>query len=156
MTEIPDVMAADGENNLREQAAEYHEKLIEAAVEVGEGQGQGQGQGQDSQWLTCSPSHLLPLSPTHLLSCSPSHLLTCLPTIPRQVDEDLLMAYLEGEMPSEADLKRCIRTGTIRGDFVPVLTGTAFKNKGVQPLLDAVIDYMPSPLDVDAIKGRST
>merc|ERR1711871_1834473 len=58
-------------------------------------------------------------------------------------------------MPTEAQLKRCIRTGTIRGDFVPVLTGTAFKNKGVQCLLDAVIDYMPSPLDVEAIKGTS-
>merc|ERR1711871_1313599 len=65
------------------------------------------------------------------------------------------MGYLEGEEPSQEDLKRCIRTGTIRGDFVPVLTGTAFKNKGVQPLLDAVIDYMPSPLDVEAIKGTS-
>jgi elongation factor G len=70
-------------------------------------------------------------------------------------DEDLLMAYLEGEEISDADLKRCIRKGTLGGDFVPVLTGTAFKNKGVQCLLDAVIDYMPSPLDVDAIKGTS-
>ena len=48
-------------------------------------------------------------------------------------DEDLLMGYLEGEEPSEEDLKRCIRKGTLAGDFVPVLTGTAFKNKGVQP-----------------------
>merc|ERR1719454_2672680 len=71
------------------------------------------------------------------------------------MDEDLLMAYLEGEEPSQEDLKRCIRKGTIAGDFVPVLTGTAFKNKGVQPLLDAIIDYMPSPLDVEAIKGTS-
>jgi elongation factor G len=70
-------------------------------------------------------------------------------------DEDLLMGYLEGEEPSEEDLKRCIRQGTLAGDFVPVLTGTAFKNKGVQCLLDAVIDYMPSPLDVEAIKGTS-
>jgi elongation factor G len=68
-------------------------------------------------------------------------------------DEELLMGYLEGEMPTEEQLKKCIRKGTLAGDFVPVLTGTAFKNKGVQPLLDAVIDYMPSPLDVDAIKG---
>mmetsp|Transcript_14098 Transcript_14098/g.21108 ORF Transcript_14098/g.21108 Transcript_14098/m.21108 type:complete len:476 (+) Transcript_14098:22-1449(+) len=65
------------------------------------------------------------------------------------------MEYLEGAEPSEADLKRCIRKGTLAGDFVPVLTGTAFKNKGVQPLLDAVVDYMPSPLDVDAIRGTS-
>merc|ERR1719426_358871 len=70
-------------------------------------------------------------------------------------DDDLLMMYLEGEEPSDEDLKRCIRQGTLAGSFVPVLTGTAFKNKGVQPLLDAVIDYMPSPLDVDAIKGTS-
>merc|ERR1719201_921064 len=70
-------------------------------------------------------------------------------------DEDLLMGYLEGEEPSEEDLKRCIRKGTLAGDFVPVLTGTAFKNKGVQPLLDAIIDYMPSPLDVEAIKGTN-
>merc|ERR1719331_3001223 len=70
-------------------------------------------------------------------------------------DEDLLMGYLEGEMPTEEQLKECIRKGTLAGDFVPVLTGTAFKNKGVQCLLDAVIDYMPSPLDVEAIKGTS-
>merc|ERR1712100_671314 len=70
-------------------------------------------------------------------------------------DEDIMMAYLEGEEPSEAELKKLIRKGTINGSFVPVLTGTAFKNKGVQCLLDAVIDYMPSPLDVEAIKGTS-
>merc|ERR1719482_2228418 len=70
-------------------------------------------------------------------------------------DEDLLLAYLDGEEPTEAQLKQCIRKGTIAGAFVPVLTGTAFKNKGVQCLLDAVIDYMPSPLDVEAIKGTS-
>ena len=70
-------------------------------------------------------------------------------------DEDLLMAYLEGEAPSQEDLKKCLRKGTIAGDFVPVLTGTAFKNKGVQNLLDAVVDYMPSPLDVEAIQGTS-
>merc|ERR1719201_2333186 len=70
-------------------------------------------------------------------------------------DEELLMMYLEGEEPSIEDLKRCIRKGTLAGDFTPVLTGTAFKNKGVQPLLDAVVDYMPSPLDVEAIKGTS-
>jgi elongation factor G len=70
-------------------------------------------------------------------------------------DEELLMAYLEGEEPSIEDLKRCIRTGTLNGAFTPILTGTAFKNKGVQPLLDAVIDYMPAPTDVEAIKGTS-
>ena len=62
---------------------------------------------------------------------------------------------LEGEEPSIEDLKRCIRTGTLNGAFTPILTGTAFKNKGVQPLLDAVIDYMPAPTDVEAIKGTS-
>lgn len=68
-------------------------------------------------------------------------------------DEDALMEYLEGNEPDVATLKKCIRTGTIANAFVPVTTGTAFKNKGVQPLLDAVNDYMPSPLEVEAIKG---
>jgi len=68
-------------------------------------------------------------------------------------DEDVLMAYLEGEMPDVPTLKSLIRKGTLNLEFVPVLTGTAFKNKGVQPLLDAVVDYMPSPLDVLAIAG---
>merc|ERR1719473_732950 len=104
VTDIPDVMSADGENKLIDQAKEYREKLVELAVEQG---------------------------------------------------EDIMMSYLEGEEPSEAELKKLIRKGTINGSFVPVLTGTAFKNKGVQCLLDAVIDYMPSPLDVEAIKGTS-
>jgi elongation factor G len=104
VTDIPDVMSADGENKLIDQAKEYREKLVELAVEE---------------------------------------------------DEDIMMSYLEGEEPSEAELKKLIRKGTINGSFVPVLTGTAFKNKGVQCLLDAVIDYMPSPLDVEAIKGTS-
>merc|ERR1719230_312813 len=102
--DIPDIEAADGKPSLVAQAQEYHEALVEMAVEQ---------------------------------------------------DEDLLMGYLEGEEPSQEDLKRCIRSGTLAGDFVPVLTGTAFKNKGVQCLLDAVVDYMPSPLDVEAIKGTS-
>jgi len=104
VTDIPDVEAADASGSLIAQAEEYHERLVELAVEQ---------------------------------------------------DEELLMGYLEGEMPTEAQLKACLRKGTLAGDFVPVLTGTAFKNKGVQPLLDAVIDYMPSPLDVEAIKGTS-
>merc|ERR1719353_1572936 len=70
-------------------------------------------------------------------------------------DDDLMMAYLEGEEPTIEQLKACIRKGTLEGAFVPVLTGTAFKNKGVQPLLDAVIDYMPAPTDVDDIGGTS-
>jgi elongation factor G len=87
---------------LKAKAAEYHEKLVELAVEQ---------------------------------------------------DEEVLMQYLEGEMPDAPTLKRLIRKGTLNLDLVPVLTGTAFKNKGVQPLLDAVVDYMPSPLDVMAIAG---
>jgi elongation factor G len=89
---------------LKAKAAEYHEKLVELAVEQ---------------------------------------------------DEDILMEYLEGNMPDVATLKRLIRKGTLALEFVPVVTGTAFKNKGVQPLLDAVIDYMPSPLDVLAIAGTT-
>ena len=68
-------------------------------------------------------------------------------------DEEVLMEYLEGNDPDVETLKRCIRIGTLASAFVPVLTGSAFKNKGVQPLLDAVVDYMPSPVDVEAIKG---
>jgi len=70
-----------------------------------------------------------------------------------EVDDVAMEAYLEGEEPSEEVLKKCIRIGTCSGVFVPVFLGTAFKNKGVQPLLDAVVDYMPSPTDVAAIKG---
>lgn len=68
-------------------------------------------------------------------------------------DDDLMMQYLEGEDISVEDLKKCIRKGTNNAAFVPVLCGTAFKNKGVQPLLDAIVDYMPAPTDVEAIKG---
>jgi len=87
---------------LADQAKEYREKLIEAAVEL---------------------------------------------------DDDAMTAYLEGKEPDEATLKRLIRKATIEGAFFPVLCGSAFKNKGVQPLLDAVVDYLPSPIDVPAIKG---
>jgi len=68
-------------------------------------------------------------------------------------DDDIMEQYLEGNMPDAATLKSLIRKGTLNQSFVPVLCGSAFKNKGVQPLLDAVVDYMPSPLDVPAIKG---
>ena len=88
--------------DMLEKAEEYHEKLIEVAVEQ---------------------------------------------------DDDALIAYLDGEEITVGTLKACIRKGTMAGAFVPVVCGTAFKNKGVQPLLDAVVDYMPSPLDVDAIRG---
>jgi elongation factor G len=62
-------------------------------------------------------------------------------------------AYLEGEEPSIEKIQQLIRKGTINGDFFPVFCGSAFKNKGVQPLLDAVVDYLPSPVEVPAIKG---
>ncbi|MBB5716196.1 elongation factor G [Sphingomonas aerophila] len=68
-------------------------------------------------------------------------------------DDALMEAYLEGNEPSVADLKKLIRKGTLEMAFVPIVCGSAFKNKGVQPLLDAVVDYLPSPLDVPAIKG---
>jgi elongation factor G len=88
--------------DMLEQAREYREKMIEAAVEL---------------------------------------------------DDDAMAAYLEGKEPDEATLKRLIRKAVITGVFFPVLAGSAFKNKGVQPLLDAVVDYLPSPVDVPPIKG---
>ena len=68
-------------------------------------------------------------------------------------DEKLMEVYLEGKEPSESDLKKCIRKGTLGFNFVPITTGSAFKNKGVQPLLDAVVDYLPSPMDIGSIEG---
>ena len=68
-------------------------------------------------------------------------------------DDDIMEAYLGGEEPDTATLKALIRKGTLNFSFVPVLCGSAFKNKGVQPLLDAVIDYLPSPLDIPAVEG---
>jgi elongation factor G len=88
--------------DLQDQAREYREKLVEAAVEL---------------------------------------------------DDAAMTAYLEGNEPDEATLKRLIRKATIDGTFFPVLCGSAFKNKGVQPLLDAVVDYLPSPADVPPVKG---
>ena len=88
--------------DLADQAKEYREKLVEAAVEL---------------------------------------------------DDDAMTAYLEGKEPDVATLKRLIRKATIAGTFFPVFCGSAFKNKGVQPLLDAVVDYLPSPLDVPPMKG---
>jgi elongation factor G len=87
---------------LADQAAEYHDKLVETAVEQ---------------------------------------------------DDATLEAFLEGETPDQATLRRCIRKGTCTGAFVPVLCGSAFKNKGVQPLLDAVVHYLPSPLEVPPVRG---
>src|SRR6266567_184721 len=68
-------------------------------------------------------------------------------------DDDVMAAYLEGKEPDEATLKRLIRKAVIGRKFVPVLCGSAFKNKGVQPLLDAVVDFLPSPVERGAIKG---
>src|SRR3712207_1827875 len=68
-------------------------------------------------------------------------------------DEEVMEAYLEGNEPDRDTLKRLIRKGTLNFSFVPVLCGSAFKNKGVQPLLDAVIDYLPSPLDIPPVEG---
>ncbi len=70
-------------------------------------------------------------------------------------DDKVLEAYLAGDEPNAEDLRRCIRKGTISYAFVPVLCGSAFKNKGVQPLLDGVVDYLPSPADVSGVKGTS-
>src|ERR1700686_3069916 len=88
--------------DMEDQAREYREKLVEAAVEL---------------------------------------------------DDTAMAAYLDGKEPDEATLKRLIRKAVITGAFYPVLCGSAFKNKGVQPLLDAVVDYLPSPLDVPPILG---
>ncbi|PMC34169.1 elongation factor G [Bacillus sp. UMB0899] len=70
-----------------------------------------------------------------------------------ELDEELMERYLGGEEISNEELKAAIRKGTVNVDFYPVICGSAFKNKGVQKMLDAVIDYLPSPLDVPAIKG---
>ena len=70
-----------------------------------------------------------------------------------ELDDDAMAAYLDGTEPDEATLKRLIRKAVRQITFHPVLCGTAFKNKGVQPLLDAVVDYLPSPVDREAIKG---
>ncbi|MFC2249564.1 elongation factor G [Labrys portucalensis] len=70
-----------------------------------------------------------------------------------ELDDDALAAFFDGQEPDEATLKRLIRKAVLTGAFYPVLAGSAFKNKGVQTLLDAVVDYLPSPVDVPAIKG---
>ncbi len=73
-----------------------------------------------------------------------------------ETDDELMMKYLEGEALTEDEVKKGIRIATIANDIVPVLCGSAYKNKGVQLMMDAVVDYMPSPLDVKAIKGFDT
>ncbi|XWK86541.1 MAG: elongation factor G [Phormidium sp.] len=71
-----------------------------------------------------------------------------------EADDAMTEKYLEGEELTEEEIRRGIRKATIEGKIVPVLCGSAFKNKGVQPLLDAVVDYLPSPIDIPAIKGQ--
>jgi elongation factor G len=71
-----------------------------------------------------------------------------------EADDDMMELYLEGQEPDLDSLKAAIRRATIAGSLTPVLTGSAFKNKGVQPMLDAVVDYLPSPLDVEAVEGH--
>ena len=70
-------------------------------------------------------------------------------------DDDMMELYLEGEEPSEEQLVAAIRRATLSSAITPVLCGTAFKNKGVQPMLDAIVDYLPSPLDIPSIQGHS-
>ncbi len=71
-----------------------------------------------------------------------------------ELDEDLMMKYLDGEEISEEELKAALRKGVINNEIVPVICGSSYKNKGVQMMIDAVIEYMPSPLDIPAIKGQ--
>ena len=71
-----------------------------------------------------------------------------------EADDEVMEKYLEGEDLSVAELEAAIRRATLADKINPVLCGTAFKNKGVQPLLDAVVKYLPSPLDIDAIVGH--
>jgi elongation factor G len=70
-----------------------------------------------------------------------------------EMDDEAMNNYLEGKMPSNDEIRALIRKGTIAVKFFPMFCGSAFKNKGVQPLLDAVVEYLPSPIDVPAIKG---
>jgi elongation factor G len=71
------------------------------------------------------------------------------------VDERLMEKYLDGREISETEVRAALRSGTVRMKLVPVVCGSAFKNKGVQPLLDAVVDYLPSPLDISAVRGSN-
>src|SRR6478735_7167105 len=70
-----------------------------------------------------------------------------------ELDDEAMEAYLSGEEPSEEVIKKCLKKAVISGAFYPILAGSAFKNKGVQPLLDAVVDYLPSPVDIPPTKG---
>ncbi|GFN37031.1 elongation factor G [Tepidimicrobium xylanilyticum] len=72
-----------------------------------------------------------------------------------EYDEELMMKYLEGEEITPEEINKAIRTATVKVEITPVLCGSSYKNKGVQPLLDAIVDYLPSPLDIPSIKGLS-
>ncbi len=72
-----------------------------------------------------------------------------------EVDEEIMMKYLEGEEIGADEIKKALRKGTISNQIVPVTCGTSYRNKGVQPLLDAIVDYMPSPIDIPPIKGKN-
>ncbi len=71
-----------------------------------------------------------------------------------EMDDEAMELFMDGKEPDTALLKKCIRKGTLGYNFVPMMCGSSFKNKGVQPLLDAVVDYLPGPLDVGAVKGK--
>src|SRR5437867_12704259 len=71
-----------------------------------------------------------------------------------EADDDLMHKYLEGHNLSNDDIKKGLRTRTIKNEIVPMLCGSAFKNKGVQAMLDAVIDYLPAPVDIPPVKGQ--
>ena len=90
--------------------------------------------------------------PAHMLDQANEYRELLMETIATE-DEDLMEKYLGGETVTEDQIKMAIRSGTLKNDFVPILCGSAFKNKGVQPMLDAVIDYLPSPLDVEPAHG---
>ncbi|HDD44236.1 MAG TPA: GTP-binding protein, partial [Candidatus Desulfofervidus auxilii] len=72
-----------------------------------------------------------------------------------ELDDELMEKYLEGKKIPEADIQRVLRCNTIGLKIIPVLCGSAFKNKGIQPLLDAIVDYLPSPIDIPPIKGKN-
>jgi elongation factor G len=90
--------------------------------------------------------------PAEFVNEAAEHRNTLIETV-AETDEDLLMRYLEGEELSPEDIKGALRRATIANELVPVLNGTALKNKGVQRMLDAVIDFLPSPLDVPPMRG---
>ena len=92
--------------------------------------------------------------PDHMLDSANDYRERMMETIATS-DEEVMEKYLGGEEVSIEEIKRAIRAGTLAGDFVPILCGSAFKNKGVQPMLDAVIDYLPSPIDIEPAQGTN-